>query len=189
MSEINPYAAPADDERPRDREPRRSKKKSSRAWREGDRVVVRKDDARLPKRCVVCNLPVKGERQSKQLSWNPPWVVALVFIGLLFYIIAVAVTRKSATVEFALCGEHESRRKNGVILLWSGLGGGIALLMLSAVAEAPILIVLGLGLMVGGLIAGAVMARVLHATKIDDEYVWLSVGRPFLDSISYRDED
>jgi hypothetical protein len=187
MSEINPYAAPVDDDGPRDREPRRTKK--SRAWREGDRVVVRKDDARLPKRCVVCNVSVRGERQRKQLSWNPPWVTVLIFVGLLFYVIAVAVTRKSAWVEFALCEQHDARRRNGLILLWSGLGGGIGLMILGAIVEEPSLIVLGIGLLVVGIVAGAIMARTLHPTKIDEEYVWLNVGRPFLDSIPYRDED
>jgi hypothetical protein len=187
VSEPNPYAPPADEPD----EPRRKAKKepkSPRAWREGNHAVVSKEDPRLPKRCVVCNERVEGERIRRQLSWHPPWVYALFFIGLLFYIIGALVTRKTATIEIAVCKAHLLRRRNGLILVFGGLALGLVLIVAGASESSGAAIALGFLMLLVPTIAGAFLARLLYPAKIDDHYAWLVVGKPFLASLPYGED-
>lgn len=188
MPELNPYAPPADDVAPPRKGKGKSKKSRTRAFREGDHAVVPVDDPRLPKRCVVCNERVSGERIRRTLTWHPQWVYATIFIGALIYVIVAAVTRKSATVEHALCEAHAARRRNGLFLLFGGLAGGLVLMVLGAVSNTGSLVALGSIGMMGCIIAGAIMARTLTPAKIDEHYIRLNVGPPFLESLPHGED-
>jgi hypothetical protein len=187
VSELNPYAPPADESEAPHRKAKKESK-SPRAWREGNHAVVSKLDARLPKRCVVCNERVEGDRIRRQFSWHPPWVYALFFIGALFYIIGALVTRKGATVELAVCKAHTLRRRNGLILVFGGLALGLVLIVAGASEDSGAAIAIGFLMLIVPTIAGAFLARLVHPAKIDDHHVWLVVGKPFLESLPYGED-
>src|SRR5512141_2965141 len=86
VAEINPYAPPADDDG-REPAPPKKRAKQRRAWREGDCVVMSKHDARLPKRCVVCNQRDPSDHMRKQFMWHPSWVYATIVAGWLIYFV------------------------------------------------------------------------------------------------------
>ncbi|APR82358.1 Hypothetical protein A7982_07707 [Minicystis rosea] len=191
MSEPNPYAPPADDADPETPKPSKTKSKktkNNRAFRIGNYAVVPVEDPRLPKRCVVCNERVPGERIRRQLMWHPQWVYATIFIGFLVYLVIAAFMRKSATVEHALCPTHARARLNGQFVLFGGLLGGFIMVILGTTTDTGVLAALGALTMIGCAIAGAIMARTLSPAKIDNHYVFLNVGRAFLDSLP-EDED
>jgi len=185
-NEPNPYAPPVVPHGER----RRSKKgqREQRYWREGDAVCLPVVNARLPKRCVVCNGPIAGDRVSRLFQWHPRWITLLILVGWIPYIIAAALTRKTARVEHGLCAEHTARRKNGLILLWGGLGAGLVVLIIGGSGHAVATMALGFVILLGGLIAGGIMSRTATPKKIDTTFIWLKVGQPFLDSCPERDD-
>jgi hypothetical protein len=188
MPELNPYTPPVDANDPPARSTTGKKSRSRHYYREGNLVVVEKLEARLPKRCVVCNERSAGDRLRKQFSWHPQWVFATIFIGFLIYIIAAAVTRKHAIVEFGLCQKHKERRDRGMLVSWIGAAVTVVCFLMGIVSETPLLILVGVLGAVGTVIANVTMARTAYPTKIDDTHVWLKVGEPFLASIAERDD-
>lgn len=72
----------------------------------------------MPPRCVKCNSEEAVEMIKQRLSWVNPLYTLLLFIPLLFLIVAAAL-RKRATVYVGICSEHRRRRRR---LRW-GLGG------------------------------------------------------------------
>lgn len=184
MAELNPYAPPADDGPALS--PRGKPETKRGVWREGGSLVMNKDGVRLPKRCVVCNAPMAGDRARRKFSWHPRWVYATLFIGALIYVIVAAITRKHATVAIGLCEEHRLRRRNGIILGWSAVPVGL-ILIVAGVNAATALIYLGFLVLIALPITGAYLARVAYPTRIDEQHLWLHVGPPFLASIAERD--
>jgi uncharacterized membrane protein YecN with MAPEG domain len=149
--------------------------------REGELIVIPVLGAAFPPRCVVCN-EAAVKRLKRNLFWHPPGYYALVFLGWIIYLVAAMIVRKRAQFEVGLCQEHVARRRNGMLLGWLGsilcFVGAIALAQ-----KAPVVaIVLGLAL-VGCMVAGAIMARVVTAKRIDKQFAWLKFGQPFVDSI------
>jgi hypothetical protein len=192
MTEPNPYAPPATDglEGPPKKKTgkRKTASKELRVWREGDCVVMDKDEARLPKRCVVCNAPIVGERVARQFVWHPPWVYATMVCGWLPYMLLASSMRKGAKVELGLCAVHHERRRDGLRIAWIGGAAALLLLIFGAVSHTTPLLMLGLLLMIVLPFAGGRMARVAYPARINDVQIWLKVGEPFLASIPERDD-
>jgi hypothetical protein len=192
MSDQNPYAPPThDDQEPLPRKKSKAPRKGKKilAWREGDCAVMNNDAARLPKRCVVCNGPIDGERTQRQFMWHPPWVYATILVAPILYGVVAAIVRKSARVEVGLCYQHKTRRTNGLILAWGGVLFSLALIVIGAGTSTSALLFFGLLTMVVLPIAGGRMARVAYPSKITDTQIWLKVGQPFLESLPERDDD
>jgi len=137
--------------------------------------------ASFPPRCVICNEPGQ-HRLARKLWWHPPGYYALICVGWIIYLIVALIVRKSAAFEIGLCDAHAGRRRSGILLGWLGVPaciiGGL-LLVDSAPVPAMILFCVSLGV----LIASLVMIRLVTASRIQDGFAWLKVGRPFLDSI------
>lgn len=79
-------------------------------WRHGGQLVMRKD-ALLPARCVKTNEPTDRWLR-RQLFWHTPALyIMIVFPGLLFYIIAALLFRKTADIKVGLSPTGFSRRR------------------------------------------------------------------------------
>ena len=151
-------------------------------WQEGLHASCYKD-ATWPDRCVICNAPAEGYTLKLQLQWHPRWVYLLIIPGVLWYLIAMLITRKTAIVHVGLCVAHQQRRKIGIatligsfFLLLAGMGLGIS-------ADEPLLLIFGLIGFFVALIAGALMMRVVNPIRIDNERIWAKVGQQFLESL------
>jgi hypothetical protein len=178
MSQYNPYAPPADDA-----PVHRAQGPSEGIWCKDGQLVVHKIGGRLPDRCVVCNAPAHGYKLRKTFAWHPPEYYITIIAGLLIYVIVAMVSRKTALVELGLCEQHRARRRNGLIIAWAGFAGSFCLMFVGAAGRSGKLFI---GSVVGLVVvplAGALVARVVYPTKIDNEYAWFRVGKPFLDSL------
>lgn len=146
-------------------------------WQQGG-VLVMEKGAQLPDRCVKCNAPANGRRLIRNLTWHPGAVYLLLLVSLLVYIIVAMLVRKSAVVDVGICEEHRAKRRTAIIIGWSlgllglfGVFGAIAM-------EEGILALVGLVSSLVGIIWGAIGARVVHPSRIDDHYVWLKGVHP-----------
>jgi hypothetical protein len=194
MSEYNPYAPPAAGTEEGSTRPRRKsgkKKKGSDGtgcWQEDRLVVLEKFNGALPDRCVVCNRKTSF-KLTKTFLWHHPSYYFLILGGWLIYLIVAAFVRKNAILHLGLCKEHRAKRKTGLTVLWAGVGGSLALIVVSALFGSGALAgVAALGLLVFALV-GARMARVISVTKITDTLVWFKAGVPFVDSLPESPDD
>src|SRR4051812_35333996 len=149
--------------------------------REGDRVVIPVLGASFPPRCVVCNEPAQ-HRLRRKLWWHPPGYYALICVGWIIYLIVAMIVRKSAAFEIGVCDAHAARRRNVILLGWLGVPACIvagALLVDPAPALGTLLFFAAFGLLVASLI----LVRLVSASRIQDGFAWIKVGRPFLDSL------
>lgn len=92
--------------------------------------------ASLPDFCIRCNVPAEGDPKKVKLSWHPPALIALLFLGLLPYVIVALIMTKKATIYVPLCSEHRSSwtmaATIGLILLLAAIGAFVGLLVLDA---------------------------------------------------------
>ncbi len=174
----NPYAAPRAET---DLDPRFGGVGAA-LRREGDLLVVPTLGASFPPRCVICNQPAQ-RRLRRKLFWHPPGYYALICIGALIYVIAAMIVRKSAAFEVGLCDEHLARRRNGIIL--GALGAPLCFVAgIVVVDRLPAMTLVLIAVAFGLLVASLLMARVVTAARIQDNFAWIKVGKPFLESIS-----
>jgi hypothetical protein len=60
---------------------------------------------RLPPLCLECGAPA-DEYIIKRFGWSPPWVLIVIFAGLLPLLIVWILTRKHMTVDVPMCHQH-----------------------------------------------------------------------------------
>jgi hypothetical protein len=153
----------------------------SNAFRRGSLVVVPVVGGVLPDRCVVCNAPAGGFRHHKTFRWQH--VKDPKFIGVA---VLLPYEDRSARVALGLCARHRARRRSGFVLGGVGLLLGLAVLVLGITSNSPegmLAVSAGAVMMLIALTAGFFMARVATQYRIDDQYLWLAVGQPFLDGL------
>jgi hypothetical protein len=155
------------------------------AARDGNKLVV-PHGAQLPNRCVKCNAPAEGYRLRRQLTWVHPAYLLLLFTGLIFYVIAARVAGKSAEVQIGLCPKHRRQRLQAIVGGWTlGLVGAIVMPWLAIAYQSGWIALVGAGMVLTGTVGGIVVARMVRASKIDDDQVWLSgIDRRYLDELS-----
>jgi hypothetical protein len=152
-------------------------------WRDGA-VLVLSPDAPLPGRCVRCNEPSEGPTKSRRLYWHSPWLYLLILANILIYAIVAVIVRKKAVVAPGLCSAHKRRRRNGIIIAWTLLIAGFALLFMGIGGTKPVAIPGGLLLILVAVIFSASVTRIVRAKRIDAQYVRLKgCGTAFLDSM------
>lgn len=152
-------------------------------WREGKKLVTRSETP-FPDRCVKCNAPANGFRLKRVLYWQHPAYYLLFLCNLLVLLIVILIVRKKAILHVGLCEAHRKQRYLAITLCVTGLLGGVALLIGSALAESGWLALAGAALFLAGAIWGIVRGRVIAASKIDRDHVWVSgVCREFLDEL------
>ena len=149
-------------------------------WRYNSRLVARSETV-FPDRCIKCNAPARGFRLKRTLYWSHPAYLLLLLCNLIVLLIVYLIVRKKAVVHIGLCELHRSKRRLGIIIGLSSLILGFILICCAAAANSGWILAVGLVVLLGGGIGGAVTARTVTPTKIDKQYVWLSgVHRDFL---------
>jgi hypothetical protein len=162
------------------------------ARRDGKKIVVPVQGARLPLRCVKTNGPVPaGGLKMRTLWWCPPLVFLSILLNILILLILYFVFRKPVKLEIPL-----SDAGRGIVRKHAFIGAGVALLGIvllcvgiaySSTALAG-LIVLGGVMVLFGLIWASLKANALRVTNLKNGEVWLAgAGEAFLASLpAYR---
>lgn len=150
---------------------------SDNAWSDGPLLVIRRVGARLPDVCIKTGRPA-GARMTREVSWYPQWVYAMLLLNALIFLIVAMVTRKRASVEFALSEDARERRKKHILI-------GVALMILGVAGFFgagihPAFILVGLVVLLTGIFWALIGARLLWATKMNDTHAWLKGANPEL---------
>lgn len=90
--------------------------------RHGETLVVAQG-AILPDRCFKCGQPATGKLLKKKFRWHPSWFYLLIFLGMIFYLVAVAVASRRMELLLPLCEAHRKQRRASLII-------GIVLLLI-----------------------------------------------------------
>jgi hypothetical protein len=149
-------------------------------WRVGKRLVTCSETA-FPDRCVKCNAPANGFRLKRVLYWQHPAYYLLLLCNILVLAIVVLIVRKKAILHVGLCEKHIIRRQRGLIIGWSSFAIGVMLVIAAAWLGSGWAALIGIAILLGGGITGAVMATTVSAAKITKENVWVTgIHRDFL---------
>ena len=169
----NPYAPPKASLDPRSTE---------NLWRDG-KILVMRPGSQLPPRCVKCNAPAELPLKSRQVYWHPPWVYLFAVLALLLYPIVAVLVRQRATFAPGLCPVHRHRRWLGIALGWGGSATALLLMFLGGTYDYSALMVLGLLLFLGAILAGIILTHLLQPERIDQDFIRLKgCGPAFLDT-------
>jgi hypothetical protein len=180
MSMENPYAAPnvPPVQKPGPGMYPNATQEPGRIWRSGNLLVMEKW-AQLPDICVKTNEPTNGLYLRRRMHWHHPAIFLLILINLILYAVVALILQKKATVDVGLSPSRFTRRRLGIALGWlSALGGvvlfiaGVVMVDTNSSLGGPLLILSPIVLLVG-IIAGSIMAKVVSPKKITDELVIL----------------
>ena len=154
------------------------------AWRDA-KVLVIVPDSPMPPRCIKCNEPAHEPTKNRKVYWHHPGYYFLLLLNILLYAIVALFVRKTARVNAGLCAGHKKRRRIAIALGWVGALAGTVLLVASASADdAAPMVILGLFVTMGSVVASMIYARVVYAKRIDASYVRLKgCGQAFLESL------
>jgi hypothetical protein len=149
------------------------------------------NDRLLPPVCMLCGAPAAVQKR-KAFAWHPPWVLALILVGLLpFAIVAICLTKRM-TVYAPLCHDHRNHWTWRAWFLWGGLlffavlgVTAIALLTATGPRQRQLEVIGGLlcaGTAVAGLswlVAAVILQNVgIHPTQITDRALTLTNVAP-----------
>jgi hypothetical protein len=152
-------------------------------WRDKSTLVMSKE-ASLPDRCIKCNEPANGRRLKRKLSWHHPAIFLLILVAVLIYLIVAMILRKRATVEIGLCERHFAKRRRDILITWVLFLLGVAGFVMAGLAEEGAYLLVGVLLLLGALIYGLAVVRVVAPSKIDDKFVWLrGVNKNYLSQL------
>jgi hypothetical protein len=185
MSEINPYQSPAYYESAVQTSLVPSEMEGPWVFQKGKLLVMHKH-AELPDRCVKTNQPVNGLRLRRNLSWHPPLLYLVLFIGIPFYIIVAIALSKKATIELGLCKPKIRKRRWAILISWllAFLGifvfGSFYLISDPHVREIWMGWAVSLGLLIflSAVVYGIIASNIVTATRITKDYVWLKGVHP-----------
>jgi hypothetical protein len=160
---------------------------------------------RLPPACMVCGGPA-ATYKCKRFAWHPPWVYALILVGLIpFAIVALCLTKRM-TVWAPLCQEH---RSHWLWRMWVVLGGFLGVVAVGMLAFILIAatdqrgragrtsdLLAGLAcigtlflLVVRLAVTISVQLTAIRPTEITDRRITLTgVSEAFLDALDRQDE-
>lgn len=96
------------------------------------------DGETFPEMCMKCG--AEEERMvSQTLNWMPWWVNFFILLGLLPWLIAALITRKSVRLAAPMCARHVHHWRNRTIYVWGGLifWVGVAFILLATLSEFP----------------------------------------------------
>ena len=152
---------------------------ADRVWRDG-KVLVAPLGAELPPRCVKCGEPAT-QMKKRTYYWHHPALYLIVFCALLIYLIVALIFRRRATLTVGLCPVHVKKRRIGILVGWLGALAGIVLAVAGGSQDSCGVMLAGLALFLGTIIAGLFMARVLYPEHIDATYARMKgCGEGFL---------
>lgn len=181
-NDINPYAASVTEQAYAN--PLQSAEMAGgNVWVDGQVIIMQKG-ARLPAWCVKTGERLRDDQLiQKKLSWNPAWVWLVFFLGgLLPLLVVVLITRKTGIVWYGVSEEALARRRRGIMIAWGIALLGFAMMFTPAFVDGGDLVwlpvLLGIVAVLGALIYGSIVSRLVRPTKIDKHYVWLAGAHP-----------
>ncbi len=77
-------------------------------YRDGKNLIVMRG-AQLPLICVRCGQPATGGLLLRKLYWHERWIYLLLIPGVIWYIIAALMVRKTMDLAVPLCVQHRYR--------------------------------------------------------------------------------
>ena len=182
MSERNPYApsqaslTPGTPSGPAPERP-------VRAWRDGS-VMVMLRGTEIPHRCVKCNEPADEPTKTRTVYWYSPWLLLLILLSIIIFAIVAMIVRKHAVVSPGLCADHKKRRRNVIAGAWIGVVAGFLLIYAGVSTSSGAQSAIGVLALLISIVVGIAMGRIVHAARIDTEYVRLKgCGKPFLETL------
>lgn len=159
------------------------------AWRDGKRVVVPIEGARMPARCVKTNGPVTPDQfKTKKLYWAHPAIYFALLLNVLILFILYLILRKKATVAIPLSPQGRARLRTNMAIATAGGLAGIGLIIWPFAAfngdRMLWLLPLGFVVVIAALIFGNLKATIMRVTRIRDGKAWLAGASPeYLDSL------
>lgn len=160
-------------------------------WRAGKDALIAAEGALFPDRCVICNGPTGWYRRPTRLEYMPPAAQLKLLLWLvvpsrftLQHLAAVKRAELHWTLPLPLCLEHRHRAAQGMAVRlagWSLLP--ISFAMLVAAKRLGFLCVLSLALAPLIAYSGYLWARVARVTRVEGEWLYLRVGRRFVESL------
>lgn len=153
--------------------------------RRDGRFIVMPVDATLPDRCVKCNAPPAEPTRTRTIYWHHPAIYLVVLVNIIIYAIVAYAVRKTIKLEVPLCTAHKKRRRNAILLAWTGVIASFVLPIAFGSGENSGTWVLVCVLMFFvSCLVGIFGSRLLYGKKIDaDEARLGGAGREFLDSL------
>ena len=151
-------------------------------WRDGALLVAR-NEAEFPDRCLRCNQPAEGYRFRRTVRWHPPVYYALIVINIILYAIVGSIVSKTSRVEAGVCPAHRARRRNAILVGWATFlaGGSLFVVGLTSGGESwqTVAVIAGMILIVAGAIYGVLRSQIYLPKKITkDKFVWLAKVDP-----------
>lgn len=146
-------------------------------WRSGNLMVMR-EDAELPDRCVKTNRPAHGAWADIRLSWHHPALFLVIVLNLIVYFLVAPFVSTSAVVRVGLTEQPRLLCRSFRIATWALLLCASALLIagfatgLAAFGSAAII------LFVIAVPVYFVGARIIWARRIEHGYVWIAGVHP-----------
>lgn len=135
----------------------------------------------FPSRCVKCGAET-DLRVTKSFAWAPGWVLAFLLLGLIPYLIALLILRKTMTVTLPVCGDHRGHWRNRSLFAMLGLLFWVVYAIGLAIAWADldrdVSFVAGMFLLFGGL--GWLLVAAIYCTsgiqpkRITDDFIELA---------------
>jgi hypothetical protein len=80
----------------------------------------------LPDVCMKCGRKAVA-RPSKTFAWSPPWIIVLIFAGLLPYVLVAMILTKRVTMTTPFCERHRNYWLTRALITW---GGFLALIVI-----------------------------------------------------------
>jgi len=152
-------------------------------WRH-KKDVVTLDGTELPCRCLKCNGPTSSAPLKRKVSWHPPAFYLIILFALLIYIIVALIVRKQATVSVHLCDLHRKRRSVLIGSCWGAALVGVALIFSALTSSSGAAGLVGVLLLIGAGIVGAIFGNLVKPSKIDGTTLrFRGAGAAFLDSL------
>jgi hypothetical protein len=149
---------------------------SNDVWRE-DGVLIARNAATLPSRCVKCNASVSGNPVRKKYSWHHPAILLLLLLSPLIYVIVAIIMQKRGAIHVFVCPKHRRVRWTVITLGWLCGFGGLVVLIVGAANGSGWVAICGIVVFFAGIIA-AFLSRQLYPRKIDDHFLWLKGACP-----------
>ena len=143
-----------------------------------DGVVFAPIHAALPNRCASCGRADVALTESKSFTWSPLWARLTVLLSPLIAIIAIVITRKSATLMVSLCDVDQRRIARNSKIGWVVLLGGTATIVASVFSISAIgdgffaVMAVGIALVLAAIVAftKTMVVRPTYIDKMEARY-------------------
>jgi hypothetical protein len=134
--------------------------------------------AQLPDRCVKTNLPAEGHSAEIRLRWQPPASYLTLLINLVLFYFVTSRTMTVITIRVGLSPRAFRSIRRASVLKWLGLIGGPVLWGAALVAHSSLPFWAGLALMLVAVPPGLTLSRVVWATHVEGDHVWIEGVHP-----------